>query len=356
MPAIWDDLPSVYRHVFPEFFGRERPEETRATCGNCAMVPGPGAPTSVRFFRPQTRCCTYFPAIPNYLAGGLLGDDSPEMAEGRQRVQARIASRVGVTPRGIASTPTFQLLYNAAPAAFGRAEALKCPYLLPTGCGVWRWRPAVCATWFCKYSTGRDGQLFWKTLQDFLEETQRKLSQYALLELHPESPELLAQPGAGTLGDRDLDGVAPEDEVYRKLWGPWTGREEEFYRQAEACVRGLSPERFQEIMGLDLVLHVRSLEKRLRQSAAPDLPDPLRRNPRLRVERIGGDEYMVESYLHFDPMRLSRRLYELLDEFDGRLSNAEVLEHIRVEKRLRLNDQLLKSLYQARFLIGPGEE
>ena len=39
-------------------------------------------------FRPDTKFCTYYPRLPNFLVGGLLSDDTPAMATGRLRVEA----------------------------------------------------------------------------------------------------------------------------------------------------------------------------------------------------------------------------------------------------------------------------
>src|SRR5690349_17121148 len=105
MKRILDDLPALYAHLLPAFFQEPVPEETKATCSRCSMCEGncqdAVAPVDgkSRFFNPNTKCCTYFPKLPNYLVGALLSDDRPELAEGRRRVEARIDARLGATPQ-----------------------------------------------------------------------------------------------------------------------------------------------------------------------------------------------------------------------------------------------------------------
>src|SRR5262249_55419500 len=101
------------------------PAETRATCQQCAMCPpatGAASPTpSPDYFNPQTKCCTYLPRLPNFLVGGILADETPEMAPGRASVEQRIRKGVTVTPLGLAADARFQLLYWAGRGAtFGK--------------------------------------------------------------------------------------------------------------------------------------------------------------------------------------------------------------------------------------------
>jgi hypothetical protein len=83
------------------FFDEAAPREEKATCSNCAMCAPPGAPPApeVVYFRPDIKCCSFHPTLPNYLIGGVLRDERPDMAEGRRRLLAKIGARVGITPR-----------------------------------------------------------------------------------------------------------------------------------------------------------------------------------------------------------------------------------------------------------------
>ena len=156
-------LPPLYAPWLRAVTGGSIPAETKATCDNCAMLPSPGSPPDATYFHPVSRCCTFQPHLPNYLAGRLLSDDEPSMSAGRAELEARIGRRVAVTPRWAGPGSVFGLLYRSTPGAFRRAAALKCQFLTPTGgCGIWKHRPAVCATWFCKFVRGNVGSRFWK--------------------------------------------------------------------------------------------------------------------------------------------------------------------------------------------------
>jgi hypothetical protein len=41
---IYDDLPELYKTIFPEFFAQEIPVEEMATCNDCAMCQKTGTP------------------------------------------------------------------------------------------------------------------------------------------------------------------------------------------------------------------------------------------------------------------------------------------------------------------------
>src|SRR5450631_4114901 len=119
-----DLLPAVYRVLLPAFFEREAIHEDKATCSDCAMCDksssngggsrSAGTGDGVSYFRPDTKCCTFQPHLPNYLVGALLRDADPALAEGQRRIRARIAQRVGVTPQWLAPGRKFSLLFEAA--------------------------------------------------------------------------------------------------------------------------------------------------------------------------------------------------------------------------------------------------
>src|SRR5687767_13539275 len=90
------------------------PRESKAACGDCVMCPGKGAEPD-EAFAPETKCCTFVPSIPNFLAGRALAD--PELGEGRRSLEARIASRDGLSPLGLGITEDEGTRYRALHAA-----------------------------------------------------------------------------------------------------------------------------------------------------------------------------------------------------------------------------------------------
>ncbi len=127
-------LPKTYSHLPGPLFDRPTFDETRSTCDDCAMCANAGQRgvelPGDEYFEPTLKCCTYHPLITNFLIGGLLADESPELDEGKRRIRAKIAARIGITPRGVAPPRMQRVVYNAArERGFGRAPSLLCPYM-----------------------------------------------------------------------------------------------------------------------------------------------------------------------------------------------------------------------------------
>lgn len=125
MTRLLDAVPDFYARFLPDLFQRDITDEAKATCDSCAMCEAncQNAVSSIdgkqRLFRPDTKCCTYHPRLPNYLVGAILSDQSPEMAEGRRRLEERIRSRIGITPHWLRPPAKYNLLYGNARLAFG---------------------------------------------------------------------------------------------------------------------------------------------------------------------------------------------------------------------------------------------
>lgn len=362
MPRILDGLPSLYRNLFPAFFAREVPVETKATCASCAMceTSARGAVESVdgvnRLFRPDTKCCTYHPRLPNYLVGGLLADPHPGLAEGQRRVRERIASRQGVTPQWIKTPTKYDLLYHNARQFFGRSKAMRCPYYEEQNgaCTIWAYREAVCSTFYCKYVAGADGRKFWMTLKTYLTLAEIQLSRYTALKLLPEY--ILAgrdkpTPGGTVLTAEELDEQPLPDKEYAELWRQWAGREEELFRASYDLVRGLTAEDFEKIIGLDGVVEQTVLEKHHRAATAPELPNTLKLNPSATVQWLPDGSIALGSYSEYDAVALPGAAYELLVEFTGKQPVTAVRQHLRDAKQADLGEDVLLELYRHRILI-----
>src|SRR5664279_5381727 len=96
-------LPPLYAGWIEDLLGGTTPQETRATCSDCAMVQRAGEHKDEQqvFFNPELKCCTYLPDLANFLVGNILRDSSPEIAEGRASVERRLDAKVAVTPLAI---------------------------------------------------------------------------------------------------------------------------------------------------------------------------------------------------------------------------------------------------------------
>ena len=158
-------LPEIYGSFLPSFFQRSIPQETKATCNNCAMCPKPGEEIGPLHFRPDVKCCSFHPNLPNYLVGGILSGTDSELEEGRNLIREQIKNRIGVEPKGILPSRKWSLLYEMAHhKSFGKTQTLICPYFEQKegNCTIWPFREAVCSTFFCKYERGEDGKRFWE--------------------------------------------------------------------------------------------------------------------------------------------------------------------------------------------------
>ena len=348
----------MYQGLVSEFFNSPVEEERHATCSECAMCAPPGvSPESGQYFSPSTKCCTYHPALPNYSVGGLLLDTSDAGREGRRRIQEKIASRVGVTPFGILPPPRVQFLFKHGKAGFGQATSLICPYLdrEQRACTVWSHREAECATWFCKHNNGLDGRGFWSGLRDYLFEVERVLSAYALRELGFDAQRILNRPEPPTeLDARALDDLPPSDARYAAIWQQWVGREEELYVSSHRIVAALDRQAFERLAGVKLDLLADALAGWHKAMTSPTLPDPLIKNPKMQVNRSIDDAFVITTYSTFDPTRMQKRVFDLLDHFDGRTKTDDVRAAIQAGTGLRVTDGFIVRLYQQRILIDPG--
>jgi hypothetical protein len=363
MSRIVDVLPALYTQLFPAFFQRPVPEETKATCGDCAMCEGKGAQSwvkavdgSSRAFRPDTKCCTYHPRLPNYLVGAMLSDERPELAEGRARLGAKVDGRLGTSPQWLEAPAKFTLVYRSARNAFGRSESLLCPYYerKSGNCTIWPYREAVCSTFFCKYVAGEDGRSFWMSLKTYLTLAEIQLSRWAVFQLLPDYVlERKDRPDRDlVLGPSDVDEAPLPESAYRALWGEWAERERAFYARAYELVRGLGAGDLERMLGLDGTLEQAVLERLYRQATAPELPRTLRFNPAATVSWLPDGSVGLGAYSEYDAVALPGAAYELLVRFTGQEPVAEVRRKMREEKQADVDEGILLELYRHRILIA----
>ena len=249
--SLRSQMPAPYRAWLPDFFDRPAVAETRATCAECAMCqkPDDASRGTQAFFRPDIKCCSYHPTLPNYLVGAALRDASSDGETGRARLRAKIAARVGVTSTWVAAPRKYLVLYDAArESSFGRSLALLCPYFeRGTGsCTIWPHRESVCATFFCKHTSGAGGHAFWRAIRRYLAHVEVTLGRYAATSLRGTPPP--AELARMTLTREDLEDRPPTDADYAAFWGNWVGREEAFYVECASLVESLGREEIARVV------------------------------------------------------------------------------------------------------------
>ncbi|MBX3192822.1 MAG: hypothetical protein KF819_37910 [Labilithrix sp.] len=351
-------LPPIYGPLFSKFFDRPEIVEPRATCDTCAMCDhGQAAPVAMEFFNPDTKCCTFHPGIANYLVGAVLADQTDELAEGRRRLRAKIAARVGVTPQLIAAPRKYSLVYAAAreSGVFGRSQAMRCPYYdAESGgkCTVWRYREAACSTFFCKYAAGKIGWAFWDALKSYLAHVEKMLAHYAAMSVDSNVTEPTVERFHLTL--EDVEDRAPKTADYAGYWGKWVGREEEFYVACHERVRALGRSEFEKHVDAtpDGRRLLESLERLYGGAVSPAIPERLLANPKAKTVKAEAD-VVVTTYNPFDALALDRDLYEALSLFDPAETVEENLARLERDHGLALTTDLLQYLYMHGVLVAP---
>jgi Fe-S-cluster containining protein len=317
------------------------------------MVPQAGERQGPEHFDPATKCCTYIPALHNYLVGRILAERDPAMSVGRARVDARIGERVGVSPLGIVAPSHFSLLYG--PDRFGKSEALRCPYYLAeTGnCGVWKHRNTVCSTWFCKHGRGSASRVFWQAIEAALSEAERAVAKAAVLELDVGAAAMAALfPHPSELKESRLTGDLDkrvDSERYAKLWGRWLGKERELFARAAAVAAKMTWPSVLRLGGSELAARVRVAKDAYASFSSSKLPARLRVGP---FEVVAMDETTtrVATYTPFDPIRLPNELLGALRRFDGGSTRA-ALATILEEDGLELDAALVQRLVDFEVLV-----
>jgi Fe-S-cluster containining protein len=358
--TLRDHMPPLYAPMLAGFFDRAPIAETRATCDDCAMCdrsdksgtsePSPALDTA--FFRPDLKCCTYHPTLPNYLVGAVLSDESSELAPGKTRLREKIARRIGVTPEWLAAPRKYLVLLDAArESSFGRSESLLCPYYeRETGrCSIWRHRESVCATFFCKHSAGATGHAFWTALRRYLYHVERTLAGHAAKSVDPS----LVEPSLPrhALTREDLEDKPARD--YERTWGTWVHREEALYVACAEKVRSMGREEFARVVddagGTALL---RAAEAAYAAVASPELAPRLVRNDDMRVVPAAGG-VGVTTYSRYDSLFLTQDLYDLVGQFRDEPLGAEV-ERLEREHDVEIPASLLLELQLHGVLTPPN--
>lgn len=346
-------LPPLYAAWLRAITGGPIPAESKATCDNCAMLAPPEKTPGAIYFDLATKCCAFQPHLPNFVAGQILDDSDPAIAQGRETLERRISRRAAITPGWAGPGAVFSLIYRNTPNVFGRAPELRCDFLNARGeCGVWRHRPGVCATWHCKHVRGDLGSRFWKLADRLLRQVEHELSLWCLAELKTGTAEVddaeSGAPHVSELGG-ELDLVK-----YRELWGEWEGRELDFYRACARLVNPLGWAQVEQICGP----RVRILSGLLRDAYAhltsEAIPDRLQLSE-FRISGLEGSGYRVVAYSPYDPLIMPQSLARVLHYFDGR-PTEEALEAIFKEQGMQIDLSLVRRMIDFGLLQGCGEK
>jgi hypothetical protein len=294
------------------------------------------------YFHPDTKCCTYPTDLPNFIAGRILLDSDPSMIEGREVVARRIAGRIDIKPSRVDAGSLRVLLYGVTPLAFGRAPALRWLYLSPKGeCSVWRHRPSVCATWYCKHVRGATGARFWELAAKLLHDVDLDLAHWCMAQLNVGLAEIVEPEGHSRPHVSDLGGDK-DWTLYGRLWGAWAGKEIEFYAACANLVESLTWSQVLEKCGPRVGILAGLVRDAYTHLDSQAIPGHLKMS-KVSLSNFHAGKYRITTYNNFDPLLISERLAMVLRYFDGR-PTEEALHDILVERGLRLSPSLVKRL------------
>lgn len=219
--AIWQTaLPNEAKEL-------KIPAEKQATCNACPMIASAG-------YRPDYRCCTYIPRVPNYLLG-----------RAKRQVVAAARDAGYLLPEGLLPSPRHWagFLADCGEGLYGKSERTLCPFLQrQTGlCGIYEFRNAVCSTYFCKHDHGGAGEQFWELLQTTMVQTEIALGQWALRQAGYDVEAMIARIDAWApkiARASDAKTSTWSQAARRAIWGKeWFGRELELYA---ACAKAIA--------------------------------------------------------------------------------------------------------------------
>jgi hypothetical protein len=363
-------LPALYANWVAEWLGGSIPAETEATCENCVLLAEssqlypessrrmPANDLAHRVY-PHTKCCVYYPSLPNFLVGRILNETVPTDVPARDVVEARIQGRFMATPLALDIPPAYKLL-SGKPRHPGISVKLRCPYyveeLLGGVCGIRQQRNAYCLTWFCKHVRGQVGAAFWNALYLLLQHLENALSVWSLTQLEI-SDDSLAQILPDHREEETIFALQQVDEIvddqeHRARWGNWAGREAEFYRECGRLVSALSAERALEIGGAEAALRLRVARKAFGALLATSLPRAVRPGD-FRVKPLGNDQLQIIAYRESAPLLLPAVVLNLLPYFEGR-SVDEALKMIDEQEQIEMEPALVRKLVDFEILV-PAE-
>lgn len=215
-----------------EFFDLKKiPRECESTCNNCPEIKDSG-------YRPDYRCCTFQPRIPNYMLGlSLLGPHKSSHSTISSLQWQRF-----FLPEGLVASPKRWALFleDASEDKFGKSTQVLCHFLNKKSgvCEIYQYRNAPCSTFFCRHDQGYLGQQFWDSLMIYINQIEYALSQWVMdelgidVELYFKKFDSFAQ-NLSVINHKDLGWP---QEILFEVWSSWYGKELDFFKEAARIV------------------------------------------------------------------------------------------------------------------------
>ncbi len=346
---LFDYFPKLYSGFFPEFFSSYISKEEIAVCADCIMLKPEKSLQQQVYYSEKSKCCTFFPYIPNYLAGLILSDTAKDFEQGREKLKEIIAKGQGISPKGISAGKKYSLLYKKSKKlAFGKNTSLICPFFVnrQNSCSIWNGRSAICSTFFCRYNAGVFGENFWRNIQFYLQETEKKLSKYAIMQLDALTDYFNHEPEESDFKPFEVDDAKHPD--YEQIWGKWYGKEIEFYVRCYDVIASLTRTKFDEIMGISNRYYIQKISKAKDLMNNGNLPVRLKLNNKVNFFPVSGSKFLITS--SFGSFEIDTELVDVLKLFDGNETVGSIINKLK-NKNIILEKDLLLDFYYNRILI-----
>jgi hypothetical protein len=265
--------------------------------------------------------------------------------------------RTAMAPLGLGTSGLELRTLGIGQEAFGKHHALVCPYFRERdgGCTVWRHRNSVCSTWFCKHGRGATGAVVWQATEWLVRVLERSMAFHCVSELDlgdAAATWLLEQFSyareRANVSAAEMEATEAEDDA-RRAWGRWFGRETEFYERCATIARAADAREALRLGGSEAKLALRAVEAALAAHEDRGVPERLAAQP-FEVVEMGAKTTRVQAYSPYDPIELPHALLAALPAFDGRRPTKKVLEAIRAEHDLVLDDDVVRDLVDHQLL------
>lgn len=322
--SILASLPEVITRLVPELAKLPLSGEPRADCARCVLLPDALGTDHPWAFHPDTRCCTYHPELPNYLAGQALDRGGA----GAEVIRARLRDRSGVSAWGIKPSDGFRAARAATVVGFGRDPTMRCPFYVDGQhtCGIWNDRNAVCRTWFCRHDEGVMGLARWTALRRALTVVEKLLAGFCVTAGQP--------PDTAGRGPDDIDISDWES------WYLWCARRVTAMTDAElASVTSDELSSLRRQMQTSLSLPSRHM---------PDVVVPVIRGSKTTARGLG-----LEGYSSYDGIEVDPGIIHFFVRLDGKRTWHEARNLAAAERKVIIDDDLIRELRRIDILQSP---
>lgn len=242
-------VPKIYRNLLSKKVLGLDTTETKATCDNCLRS------RDKRFaytYKPDLKCCTFHPYLPNFAVGALLSAENETV--GTHKLRQKISDREFAFPVGVMAPFDYQFIFlTKEEEQFGNDKSLLCPYFdsEKNRCSIWQYRGVVCTSFYCRSDYGQNGLKFWAVLSDYLSYVEMALAEECLMQLDFSPRDLSDQ--LLFLNKREFEPEETEQkclalETDKRLWNGYVNKID-FYKKCYAIVRKIDRSQFKEILG-----------------------------------------------------------------------------------------------------------